>query len=141
MSAFPFGGLLPLAVSGSPSQPTPLGLKSSDLKNHDSGLKSPQKVPSFLSRKALPSPDRASNLLRILVTLPHPAWSLFPKMEPPASPIASLPCRLPSSVRSLSPFSRKSFHQSNLSALPLPATLSVTEAMATGGGGQGDRVA
>lgn len=80
-------------------------------------------------------------MLEILVTLPHPAWRLLTKMQLPAYPIASLPYRFPSPGRSLSPFSRKSFHQSNLSALPLPATLSATEAMATGGGGQGDRVA
>lgn len=113
---FPIWKTTSTGCEGEPLTVNPLGLRSSDLRNRDSGLKGAQRIGSSLSRRALSFPDRASNLLRIPVTLP--AWRLLPKMKPPASPIASLPCHFPSPIGSLSPFSRKSIHHSNLSALP-----------------------
>lgn len=95
-----------------------LGLGSRDLRDHDSELKDAQGTPSSLSKRALPSPNTASNLLRIHVTFPPPSLEASPK-DAAASLLSPPSCATPSPpIRRLSPFSRKSIHQSNLSVLP-----------------------
>lgn len=65
---FPIWKTTSTGCEGEPLIVNPLGLRSSDLRNRDSGLKGAQRIDSSLSRRALSSPDGASNLLRISVT-------------------------------------------------------------------------
>lgn len=125
----PLGGLS-TDCEGEPLSAPPLGLKFSDLRNHDSALKDVPSVP----RQSLQPAENSCDLTPIQpeASSKDAAIGLSPRFPPMYLPLQPGVSR---------PYPGSPFISLTSLLSPLPATLSVMEAMATGGGGQRYRVA
>lgn len=139
---FPFGGLLPVALSGSPLQPAAWVSDPVTCKTMVQDGRIPREHCPFSLEGCFPPYIEPLTCLEFFCCYPTPqpgGSSQRISHQPLLFPLSHVAYPLQSGVSHPSPGSP--FTSLTFLLSPLPATLSVTEAMATGGGGQGDRVA